>query len=113
MNGHVRWKQPDKAVAAADRLARDATGPSDVYDAACGYALCIPLTDTPERKERYAVRAMDLLKQAVAKGYKDVAHLKSDTDLDALRQRDDFKLLLKELEAMKPAAPARKVAPGT
>ena len=39
--------------------------------------------------------------------------MKSDTDLDALRQRDDFKLLLKELEAMKPAAPARKVAPGT
>jgi hypothetical protein len=38
------------------------------------------------------------LKQAIAMGYKDVAHLKKDTDLDALRQRDDFKALLKELE---------------
>jgi hypothetical protein len=28
-----------------------------------------------------------------------VAHLKKDTDLDPLRERDDFKKLLAELEA--------------
>ena len=45
------------------------------------------------------------MKQAIAKGYKNAAHMKRDKDLDPLRQRDDFKKLLTELEAMaeKPA----------
>ncbi len=51
--------------------------------------------------EQYAARAVDLLRQAVAEGYKDVAHLRKDPDLDALRQRADFKKLLSELEAKK------------
>ena len=41
---------------------------------------------------------MALLKQAVAKGYKDAAHMKKDKDLDPLREREDFKQLLAELE---------------
>jgi hypothetical protein len=45
-----------------------------------------------------ADHAMTLLKQAVAKGYKDAAHMRRDRDLDALRERDDFKKLLAELE---------------
>ena len=107
---------------AAD-LARVAFDPAgDAYKAAGFFARCVPLAEKddklPEARRKelaqsYAEQALAALRQAVAKGYKDVAHLKSDTDLDALRQRDDFKLLLKELEAMKPAAPARKVAPGT
>jgi hypothetical protein len=35
----------------------------------------------------------------VAAGYKDAAHLKQDHDLDALREREDFKKLLAELAA--------------
>jgi hypothetical protein len=31
--------------------------------------------------------------------YTDAAHMKQDKDLDALRDRDDFKKLLAELEA--------------
>jgi hypothetical protein len=42
---------------------------------------------------------MRLFREAVSKGYKDVAHVKTDTDLDPLRQRDDFKKLLAKLEA--------------
>lgn len=42
---------------------------------------------------------MAWLKQAVAGGYKDVAHMKMDKDLDALRQREDFNDLLAGLEA--------------
>ncbi len=38
-------------------------------------------------------------RQAVAAGYKDAAHIKQDKDLGALRERDDFKALLAELEA--------------
>jgi hypothetical protein len=45
--------------------------------------------------------AMDCLKQAVAAGYQDVKQFKQDTDLDGLRQREDFKKLIAELEAAK------------
>jgi hypothetical protein len=62
------------------------------------------------RQER-AKRAVALLQQAVAKGYKDAEHMKKDDDLKALRGRDDFKKLLAGLEAKakdnatKPAQP--------
>jgi len=49
--------------------------------------------------EQYAARAVELLRQAVAKGYKDAAHMKKDTDLDPLRSHPEFQKLLKELEA--------------
>jgi hypothetical protein len=39
--------------------------------------------------------------RASSKGYKDAAHMKQDTDLDPLRERDDFQKLLAELEAKK------------
>ena len=42
---------------------------------------------------------MAWLKQAVAAGYKDAAHMERDKDLDALRDREDFKKLLAELGA--------------
>jgi hypothetical protein len=43
--------------------------------------------------------AMAWLHKAVAAGYKNSEHMKRDTDLDALREREDFKKLLAELEA--------------
>jgi len=46
-----------------------------------------------------ADRAMAWLKQAVAAGWKDAEHVKKDRDLDALRDREDFKKLLVDLEA--------------
>src|SRR5439155_4078489 len=45
-----------------------------------------------------ADRAMAWLQQAIAAGYMDAAHMKKDKDLDALRDREDFKKLLTELE---------------
>jgi hypothetical protein len=47
----------------------------------------------------YGDEAMKMLRDAVAKGYKDADHIKKDVDLDQLRSRDDFKKLLAELEA--------------
>jgi hypothetical protein len=41
------------------------------------------------------------LKKAVAAGFKDVEQIRTDKDLDALRQREDFKKLIAELEAKK------------
>jgi hypothetical protein len=95
----ARQKKPDKAIAAADLLAANAKTPGHLYDAACVYALCMPLADKAEAKEKRAARAVELLRQALAKGLKDAAQLKKDTDLDALRERDDFKKFLMEVEA--------------
>lgn len=44
---------------------------------------------------------MAWLRQAVAAGYKNAAHMKEDKALDVLRDRDDFKKLLAVLEASK------------
>jgi tetratricopeptide (TPR) repeat protein len=52
-------------------------------------------------------RAMAWMKQAVAAGYKDVAEMKRDKDIDALREREDFKKLLAELEAAKETPPKK------
>ena len=41
---------------------------------------------------------MKLLREAVSKGYQDVAHMKKDTVLDPLREREDFQKLIAELE---------------
>jgi serine/threonine protein kinase/tetratricopeptide (TPR) repeat protein len=49
-----------------------------------------------------ADRAMAWLNKAVAVGYKDVAKLNQDKTLDSLRDREDFRKLVAELEAGKP-----------
>jgi hypothetical protein len=81
--------------------------PVDTYDAACSLARCIPIVqklkqlDNAQRQaasQFYSDKAMAMLRDAVAKGWKDAARLKSDTDLDELRQREDFQQLLNELE---------------
>jgi hypothetical protein len=67
-----------------------------MYNMACFHALMIPKSSDGAME---ADRAMEWLKQAVAAGYKDVELFKKDTDLETLRQRDDFKKLLAELTA--------------
>jgi hypothetical protein len=46
-------------------------------------------------------RAMAWLTQAVAAGFEDVAQIKKDKYLDALRDREDLKMLIRELEDRK------------
>jgi serine/threonine protein kinase len=81
--------------------------PADAYNAACFLSLCVPLAakhdklDPTQREEAaqfFGDAAMKLLGDAVSKGYKDVAHMKKDTDLDPLQQRDDFRKLVSKLE---------------
>jgi serine/threonine protein kinase len=50
-------------------------------------------------RDKQADLAMESLKQAVAAGFDNVAQIKQDTDLGALRGREDFKKLVAELEA--------------
>jgi serine/threonine protein kinase len=96
------------AVESAARMKeRAGDNAAHLYNAACAYALCAaakqansPGTGAPG-SERLAQEAMALLKQAVARGYKDAAHMKQDNDLDALRQRPDFQKLLADLKEAK------------
>ena len=77
-----------------------------LYNAACFRAVTAAVIRAGNESEDAAKdaaadadRAMDWLKPAVAAGYKDAAHMKQDTDLEALRGREDFKQLIAELEA--------------
>jgi tetratricopeptide (TPR) repeat protein len=67
-----------------------------MYNIACIHAL---MSSQAADRGKQADLAMDWLKRAVAAGYKNTAQIKKDTDLDALRGRQDFKKLLADLEA--------------
>ena len=94
-----------EAEAEVEALTRDAaTLNSILCEAACVYSLAAAaFPDDAERQERYAGRALALLRRAQAAGFlKDrrrVEHIKQVADFDALRPRDDFQKLIAELEA--------------
>jgi tetratricopeptide (TPR) repeat protein len=69
---------------------------TDWYDFGCVYSVASgKITD---KKDEYARRAVEMLQRAVKAGYTDAAHMKKDTDLAPLRDREDFKKLIAELE---------------
>jgi serine/threonine protein kinase/tetratricopeptide (TPR) repeat protein len=79
-----------------------------VYDAACAFCRAsaaaehdtkLSLTDRNRLKARYANRAIELLRQAVAKGWRFPNVIREDGELDPLRAREDFQKLLADLEA--------------
>jgi serine/threonine protein kinase/tetratricopeptide (TPR) repeat protein len=89
-----------EAVAEANALAeaKDLKG-ATLYDLACTCALAAAaVKEDAKLQEQYAARAVALLRQAIGKGIKDAAHMKKDTDLDALRAREDFRKLLADLD---------------
>jgi serine/threonine protein kinase/predicted Zn-dependent protease len=72
----------------------------DLYNVACVYALAARLAPGEDpRSSTYAENAMESLRQAMARGYRDLAHLQKDPDLEGLRSREDFKRVVKDLEA--------------
>ena len=40
---------------------------------------------------------METLRRAVAAGFRNLVHMQTDTDLDSLRNRPDFQLLMMDL----------------
>jgi tetratricopeptide (TPR) repeat protein len=96
------------AAEAATDLARHAFQPADdAYKAAGFFARSIrlaekdgklPQAQRQELAKSYGDRALEALRQALARGYKDAAHLTQDKDFDPLRPRDEFKKLLAALE---------------
>jgi serine/threonine protein kinase len=97
----VRAGRIDEGLHEAEKSPADANAVT-VYQTGCVFAL---LSDSrysgsisAEDRQKHAGKAMEFLMRAVAKGYKDAEHRKKDDDLKALRERDDFKKLLADLE---------------
>jgi hypothetical protein len=88
------------AADVANKLIQRADDPvQDVYNAAGIFARCVPLVEPDkERAQSYSDRAVAALRQAVQNGYKDLAHMKQDKDLDPVRSHPGFQVLLKELK---------------
>jgi serine/threonine protein kinase len=104
---HVKAGQVAEAVAEVAELMKLPGVPaSALHDFARVYA--IASGKNAGKKTEYADRAMDMLQKAVQVGYIDAAHLKMDTDLDAIRERDDFKKLIADLEKKTPAKPEKQ-----
>ena len=107
----IRLRGHREAARVAGELTRiQPEDSNDAYDAACYVSLCVPLAEKdaelPESQrqvvaERYADRAVDLLREAIRKGYTNAGHMKKDQHLDPLRRRADFKKLLADLEEKK------------
>jgi tetratricopeptide (TPR) repeat protein len=91
----------ERATARANALAGNrGVSAGTLYDSCCIFSLASAATkDDTKLSDQYATRALELLREAVAKGYKKIAHMKQDKDLDPLRSRDDFQKLLAQLEA--------------
>jgi tetratricopeptide (TPR) repeat protein len=99
------------AADAAEQFLQAATElPRDAYTAARLFATCARLAENDERLDvgerqalmtAYRDRALDALHRAIDTGFKDVAQLKSDASLDALRSQQGFQSLLTQLESQR------------
>jgi serine/threonine-protein kinase len=99
---HARTSDELEAIARLEGLSS-----VNLYNIACVFSGCseraendrkLSPTDRARLKEQYAGRAMDFLRQALARGFQDAALLKTDKDLVPLRSRGDFRRLVQELE---------------
>jgi tetratricopeptide (TPR) repeat protein/tRNA A-37 threonylcarbamoyl transferase component Bud32 len=87
--------EPDAAARAATALPEVyRTNPGDYYRAARFLAQCATQAGQEAASRGYADRALALLREALAHGYKDRESLLKEPDLQPLRQRDDFRDLL-------------------
>ena len=67
--------------------------PADaIYSCACALSLGSAVAQREAAPQ--AAHAVDLIRQAVAKGYADIPHLLTDPDLAPLRHRPDYAALL-------------------
>jgi serine/threonine protein kinase/tetratricopeptide (TPR) repeat protein len=101
-----------RALAIMERL--PTLKPSDRYNLACYYARLAGVTAeagsglSNDEAKAAADKAMDTLRRAFADGFYNVRLLRSDSDLDSLRNRQDFKTLMAELEKLSLDKPEEK-----
>jgi tetratricopeptide (TPR) repeat protein len=105
---HLKAGRSVKAVASIRRavgiLARlPSRRPADLYNLACGHAMLARLAAEPgsemtaDQGRAEADAAIDWLRGAVAAGYRKLAFMRIDSDLDPLRSRPDFQLLIMDV----------------
>jgi serine/threonine protein kinase/tetratricopeptide (TPR) repeat protein len=83
---------------------------NDTFDAATMLATCVTLAnkeaglDDAKRKElvqQYGDRAMTHVRQAIQRGFRDTERMRKDPRLESVRSREEFRMLLADLEAKK------------
>jgi hypothetical protein len=82
-----------ESIAVCRKLARPT--PASDYDLACSLSLLSAYD--PDAARSAADEAMAVLRRAVAGGYRNAPHMQADTDLDPIRDRPDFRLLMMDL----------------
>jgi serine/threonine protein kinase/tetratricopeptide (TPR) repeat protein len=97
-----------KAIEEAEAVVRQGDLNRDqLYNVCCLFSLAsdaaasdskLSPPDRAKLKAQYSDRAMEFLRRALANGFRNVAGLKADKDLDPLRSRADFQKLVQELE---------------
>ena len=121
---HLKTKENGRAVATLRRAAGilESSGEAVyVYNAACCLSMASSIDDPALRTaaDRQARRLQDanlavsLLRKAIDHGLADLAMVRTDPDLNPIRQRSDFAELVREIEtraksAVKPAPDAEK-----
>jgi serine/threonine-protein kinase len=93
----IYW-ETDKLVQIAEVFASAGKGEGE-YDAGCALARAAAVTFDSKIKEQFSRKAVQYLRDAIDHGFNDLALMKRDTDLEAVRDRQDFKQLLADLEA--------------
>lgn len=96
----ARDGDPTRAVQAAAKVAAEAAVTADsLYAAACVHALAAASVQSDAATmTKYGETAIYLVRQAIAKGYKDRERMKKDPDLASIRGREDCQKLLAELD---------------
>jgi eukaryotic-like serine/threonine-protein kinase len=106
----ARCGQHTKAAELADAIRKATSGDSAfLFSAACGYALSIPAVAhgkdkdklTPEERalqQRYADKAIDTLREALAKRFDDPVTLETDPDLAPMQNDPRLKELLAKMK---------------
>jgi hypothetical protein len=97
-----------RATDEAEALARqDDLSSMNLYNVACTFSRSSAAADHDTKlspadrtrlKAHYAERAMDFLRQSIAKGLPNPRLLKTDPDMKPLQMREDFQKLLADLE---------------
>jgi tetratricopeptide (TPR) repeat protein len=112
-------KKGDHALAAknANKIALSSKHPGVLYNAACVYALCAGATPDEKLKAGYADSAVYFLDKAFAadlKGFFAATgngnvfdRIREDTDLDPIRDREDFKKLIERVSKPREVTPPR------
>jgi tetratricopeptide (TPR) repeat protein len=85
------------------------------YDLACGLALCgevvgqdrsTPENESNKNSQHYLDKAMEVLQQAVDRGWREAETTERDPELRSLRPRADFQALLKTMRQTSKPSPA-------